>query len=107
MPLSVGDIKRLRRLGYHLNEFVVARQGERRLRNIDGHCFFLVDGRCSVYFDRPAGCRLYPLVADWKGRIHIDAFCPHREKFDIIEGDATKLRKLLSKLKCEFRRELI
>ena len=107
MPLSLDDIGRLRGLGYRLEDFMVFCGGERRLRNIEGKCYFLEDDGCSVYEDRPAGCRFYPLVADMRGRVKVDPGCRYRDRFTVDNGDADRLRGFLKRLKSERRRELL
>jgi len=107
MPLSIADIGRLRGLGYSLADFVVVSGGERRLRNVDGHCFFLgVDG-CRVYEVRPLGCRLYPLVVDGGGRVMVDAGCRHRGEFGLDSGSVRRLRVFVKRLRRERFREVV
>ena len=106
MPLSINDIKRLKRLGYNVNEFVVTVDGERRLRNIDGHCFFLLYGKCKVYEDRPTGCKIYPLVVDYSGNTLIDPDCRYSDKFVIEKGDAARLKSFLKRLSREKHKKL-
>ena len=106
MPLTLEDIKRLTGKGYKVREFVVTCGGERKLRNLNGYCFFLDEGVRSVYDERPTGCRLYPLVADWRGMVRIDPMCRHGDKFTIDEEDVYQLRHLLKKLRAEKRREI-
>jgi Fe-S-cluster containining protein len=79
MPLTEEDIKRIERLGYRREEFVViGPDGIPRLRNINGHCFFLdpFTGRCKIYAYRPVGCRLYPLVYVPGKGVVVDPYCP-------------------------------
>lgn len=64
MPLTLEDIERIRSLGYKLEEFAEFRDGYWRLKNIDGHCVFLRNGRCSIYEHRPEGCRYYPVIEE-------------------------------------------
>ena len=93
MPLTLEDIKRLTGKGYKVREFVVTCGGERKLRNLNGYCFFLDEGACSVYDERPTGCRLYPLVADWRGMVRIDPMCRHGDKFLEIGKVSTGLKE--------------
>ncbi len=77
MILTEDDARRLESLGYRREEFAEFRDGFLRLRNVDGRCFFLRDGRCSVYEHRPMGCRAYPVVFDLDGgRCTLDPLCP-------------------------------
>ena len=103
MPLSLADIKRLAGLGYSVGDFVVFDGGERRLRNVDGRCFFLRDGLCCVYEGRPVGCRLYPLVMDYGGRIFVDPGCRHGDGFSVSGRGASWLRGFIKLLDRERR----
>ncbi|HZX45304.1 MAG TPA: YkgJ family cysteine cluster protein [Candidatus Nanoarchaeia archaeon] len=31
----------------------------------DGHCIFLIDGKCTIYNKRPFECRIYPYLLDF------------------------------------------
>lgn len=64
MPLTDEDLKRLEKLGFKRADFTIEVDGETRLKNMAKQCFFLKDGRCSIYEARPEGCRIYPLVYD-------------------------------------------
>ncbi len=78
MPLSQDDVRRLERLGYRKEDFSIVVGGIRRLRNVSGRCFFLSpDGRCTVYSERPEGCRLYPAVLNPETmEAEVDGVCP-------------------------------
>ena len=77
MTLTPRDVERLEALGYKLEEFAVCEEGVCRLRNVDGHCYFLEPGRgCRVYRARPLGCRLYPVVCVEGEGLAVDAVCP-------------------------------
>ena len=96
MPLTRRDIDRIINLGYGREDFIIRENGERRLRNVDGKCFFLQDERCKIYPDRPEGCRTYPLIYyEETGKAEIDTECPHHELFQWTEEDARKLKKLV------------
>lgn len=89
MPLTEEDAARLAALGHDITAFSrVGDDGARVLRTrdeprADGKrpCFFLRDGLCSVYADRPAGCRVYPFVLTPEGRMVRDEDCPFRREF--------------------------
>ena len=104
MPLCLADIRRLRALGYRVSDFVVVVHGERRLRNVDGRCFFLGEAGCRVYDVRPLGCGLYPLVMDNGGRVLVDPGCRFSERFSIEDGDVRRLRGFIKLLRRERRR---
>ncbi len=106
MPLSLADIRRLQALGFKVKDFVVERGGERRLKNRDGRCFFLTDEGCSVYEDRPTGCRYYPLVLDDDDEVMVDPECSHSSMFSVGEVEAEELVAFIQKLKREKKRKM-
>ncbi len=53
MNARLADIDRLLGLGY--TDFTVVVDDERRLRNLNGACFFLEGHGCRVYEDWPKG----------------------------------------------------
>ena len=79
MPLSNGDVARITDLGH--DDFYRVRRGEFILKNTDHRCYFQgKGGRCSIYSDRPEGCRFYPFILG-KGGVVMDEDCPHREEY--------------------------
>jgi Fe-S-cluster containining protein len=106
MPLSLDDVRRLQALGFRVKDFSIRVHGERRLRNVEGRCFFLGESGCRVYDSRPAGCRFYPLVVDGSGRVRVDEGCRYRDRFTVDPVDAERLRGLMRRLRRERRREL-
>ena len=97
MPLSCEDIKRIENLGYDMKDFSLEKDGVRVLKNVDGKCYFLKGGRCTIYEFRPLGCRIYPIVYDVeRNKATVDEFCPlHRE---IPASQVKKFEKVLLKL---------
>ncbi len=90
MLLSKKDIKRLERIGYSQNQFAqYDKQGYVQLRNRDGYCVFYdrVNRRCSVYAERPSGCRVYPVILDEDAGIILDDICECRNS--ITEQEKT------------------
>ena len=84
MTLSEGDITRIEKLGHEIDEFLEEKDGFMTLRNIDNHCVFLKDKKCSIYDNRPQGCRFYPLIYDFEIEdFMLDNLCDHHEDFDI------------------------
>jgi len=82
MLLSKQDIKRLKNKGFSQNQFVnFDKQGYAQLKNCDGYCIFydLRKRQCSVYDDRPAGCRVYPVILDEEKGIILDNICESRK----------------------------
>lgn len=100
MPLTAEDVRRLEGMGHR--QFFVEHDGWRTLRNVDGSCVFLQGQFCSIYPDRPEGCKLYPLVYDAdKRRGRKDRDCPHREEFGITADDERTLARLVDRLVTE------
>jgi len=107
MPLRTSDIEEIRGLGFTEDFFVTRRDGELRLRNLNGRCVFHNGERCTIYNDRPEGCRLYPAVFDEdKGRVVLHAYCPHRKKFQLTPTILCEVVKLVRKLDAERKRRL-
>jgi Fe-S-cluster containining protein len=82
MLLSKRDIKRLEKIGFSQSLFVVFdKHGYALLRNREGYCFFYdrLNHQCSVYVDRPAGCRVYPVILDEDKGIILDSICESRK----------------------------
>ena len=78
MLLSKKDIKRLEKRGFSQNQFVTSdKQGYAQLKNRDGYCVFydLKNRQCSVYVDRPSGCKVYPVIFDEEKGIVLDDVC--------------------------------
>ncbi len=78
MLLSQKDIIRLEMKGFVKNYFAkIDRQGYALLKNRDGYCVFydLNKKQCSVYSDRPLGCRVYPVILDEEKGIVFDDIC--------------------------------
>ena len=75
-----------------------------QLWNVDGHCVFLVDGRCSVRDDRPEGCRLYPMILDLSvDRVVLDSVCPWATEFTFSDDDVVRLRRSVAEEEREAR----
>lgn len=100
MPLTEADMARLEALGHRRADFVVLDdESVAQLRMVDGHCYFLRSGRCSVHRERPIGCRLYPRVWDqYTDRIVLDEFCPFADEFPADAGVDRLVRSTLRTL---------
>ena len=100
MPLSRRDVERLEALGHDRQGFSEVEDGFTFLANVDGRCFFLdAEGSCSVYEDRPEGCRLYPLVMNEDmAEFRLDDLCPHRDRVEWREAHEAALMELLGRL---------
>ncbi|MHB8606436.1 MAG: YkgJ family cysteine cluster protein [Thermoplasmatota archaeon] len=111
MPLAESDIVRLVAKGHARESFVERDEfGIARLRNVAAtlpregfHCTFLVNDRCSVYADRPEGCRSYPVILTGEGRVVRDDECPHRQLFPISIGAGRRLARLANTIDKESR----
>ena len=102
MPLSYKDINRIKSLGFDINFFVSKKNGWLQLKNKDGRCVFHNGNICSIYKDRPEGCKLYPIIFDMGKKCAIkDIECPYRDKFNKSESIVKKLYFLVSKLENE------
>jgi uncharacterized protein len=106
MLLSKKDIKRLEKMGFSEKDFArYDKQGYVTLKNRDGYCVFydLKNRQCSVYADRPSGCRVYPVIIDEDKGIVFDNICEcvntigEREK--ALKGK--KVVKLLERIDSE------
>lgn len=99
MLLSKKDIKRLERLGYLESDFAqYDKQGYVQLKNRDDYCVFYdrKNRRCSVYADRPSGCRVYPVIVDDEVGIILDSICEARNS--ITEQEKTVKGKRVIRL---------
>lgn len=96
MSLTGADVSRLERAG-HTNFCRLHDDGTLRLRNVDGHCIFLDNGRCAAYSERPDGCVLYPLIWFIEDRCTgLHDFCPHRFAFRHSQGDREWLERSIA-----------
>ena len=102
MPLTEDDITRLAALGHRREDFVTwSDEGTAQLKvreETGKPCFFLRDNRCSVYADRPAGCRIYPLVLNEHGRLVRDEDCPHRAEFPLDPTAKRRIQRVINNL---------
>ena len=94
MPLREADAARLAARGHDPARFARRDDGWLLLRNEAGRCVFLRDDRCSVYEDRPEGCRLYPLVYEEDAGPALDELCPWRDDFAAHGRDPQARRRL-------------
>jgi hypothetical protein len=78
MLLSEKDIERLVNLGFKKSFFAKAnREGYIQLKNRDGYCVFYDTKKrqCSIYINRPTGCKVYPVIVDEENGVIIDHIC--------------------------------
>jgi len=92
MPLSPSDVLRIATTtGQHPDQFSKEESGIRILLNDSSTaaCVFLdtesddpqAPGTCSIYANRPIGCRTYPLILNADDEAFLDTLCPHRDDF--------------------------
>jgi Fe-S-cluster containining protein len=70
----------------------------------EGPCWFLdAAGRCTVYADRPDGCRLYPAIWDVdEHRVRLDdEGCPFTAEFAVPRAVEDAVRRLAARLVAE------
>jgi len=102
MPLSNGDIERIKGLGFDYDSFVVNINGWLQLKNYEGRCVFNDGRQCLIYENRPEGCKIYPITYDEdKNCAVLDEDCPHRNSFKISEVELELVSSLVIKLKKE------
>lgn len=106
MPLTDDDISRLEALGHARAAFVTwSAEGTAQLATVDASegmpgrpCFFLKENQCSVYAERPQGCRIYPLVLNERSRLMRDEDCPHRAEFPLDPSAKRRIQRVVSNL---------
>jgi hypothetical protein len=102
MLLSYQDIENIEKKGYEKKYFVREHEGWFQLKNANGRCIFHNGDKCTIYEDRPAGCRLYPVVYEKNSRSAIlDNECPLRHCFIPTKPKEEQLFKLVSVLESE------
>jgi Fe-S-cluster containining protein len=85
MLLLEDDVQRIVGLGFEEGSFAVESDGFEMLRNSSiGRCVFHDGKQCTIYSNRPAGCKLYPIIFD-EDLNHpvMDGLCPYRDEFDL------------------------
>lgn len=102
MPLSNKDIEQIKKLGFNTKTFITSRNGWLQLKNKNGKCIFNDGVICTIYKDRPKGCRLYPIIYDKDENCAIhDKYCPHIENFRITKRKTDNLLALILTLEYE------
>ena len=105
MPLLEEDIRRLIDLGFKEQFFATPSGGFKVLKNSEeGRCVFHDGKQCTIYENRPAGCKLYPIIFDEGSRRPVkDELCPFRSEFDISSRAKRELSGVYFKLTSERR----
>jgi Fe-S-cluster containining protein len=107
MTLTREDVARLEGAGHKREDFLIRTEdGFCELRNVEGFCYFydVETKECSVYENRPEGCRYYPVVYDVRKRKCVtDRDCPSRETMsrEEIRKVCHRVRKLVQTLQEE------
>ena len=95
MILLRDDVRRIVSLGFKEDFFAVEFRGFRKLRKNNGRCIFHDGEQCTIYPNRPSGCRLYPVIFDEDLKHPVmDSLCPYRAEFPL----SPKARRETSKL---------
>jgi hypothetical protein len=89
MLLLKDDVRRIVSLGFKEDFFTVEFRGFKFLRNNNGRCVFHNGEQCTIYSNRPLGCRLYPVM---------DRLCPFRAEFPFSFKARPESSKLYLKL---------
>ena len=105
MLLLDEDVDRILGLGFEQNAFVNFLDGFKVLKNSsDGRCVFHDGKQCTIYENRPAGCKLYPVIFDEDLNLPVkDEFCPFRDEFGLSSKARKELSEVYGKLKDEYQ----
>jgi Fe-S-cluster containining protein len=100
MLLLEDDVQRIVSLGFKEGSFAVESDGFKMLRNSSGgRCVFHDGKQCTIYSNRPAGCRLYPIIFDEDLNHPVkDGLCPYRDEFDLSLKEKRELSDVYIKL---------
>jgi Fe-S-cluster containining protein len=106
MLLAEKDIRRLLNKGFNKSFFVkFNEEGYAQLKNRKGYCVFYdtEKRRCSVYADRPSGCRVYPVIVDEEKGVVLDDICQARNTVKDTEKrlKGKRVIRLLRRIDCE------
>jgi len=102
MILTHRDIKNIQKIGYDSKFFISESKGWLQLKNHKGRCVFHNGKHCTIYYHRPEGCTLYPVVYDKdKNSAILDNECPQKHCFSISKTKSQQLNYLISILKNE------
>ncbi len=96
MLLLDEDVKRIAALGYKEEFFANGAEGFKVLKNSRaGRCVFHDGAKCTIYENRPKGCKLYPIIFDENSMSAVkDDLCPYRNEFAL----SAKAKKELSEV---------
>ena len=100
MLLLEDDVKRIAGLGFKESSFAVESDGFKMLKNSSsGRCVFHDGKKCEIYANRPAGCKLYPIIFDEDLNHPVkDGLCPYRDEFQLSSKAKRELSDVYLKL---------
>jgi uncharacterized protein len=105
MMLLDEDVSRIKELGYEESDFATWSDGFRILKNSrEDRCVFHDGKQCTIYENRPAGCKLYPVIYDEDLKLAMkDIDCPYRNEFNLSRKCKRELSSVYSRLITEKR----
>ena len=102
MLLLDEDVERIIGLGYEEKFFVAkeSNEGFKVLKNSRAdRCVFHDGTRCTIYENRPKGCKLYPIIFDENLGLAVrDKLCPYRDEFLLTAQTKDELEQVYLKL---------
>jgi Fe-S-cluster containining protein len=103
MLLLDEDVKRITDLGHEEEFFVILSEGFKVLKNSRaGRCVFHDGRQCTIYENRPKGCRLYPIILDEDSMSAVrDNLCPYRDEFTLSQKVKRELLEVYPRLVTE------
>ncbi|MGI0079633.1 MAG: YkgJ family cysteine cluster protein [Nitrososphaerales archaeon] len=103
MLLLEEDVKRIVGLGYKEQFFAAGSEGFKVLKNSSaGRCVFHDGKQCTIYENRPKGCKLYPVIFDEDSMSAVkDELCPYRDEFRLSPRARRELSDVYPKLLSE------
>jgi Fe-S-cluster containining protein len=104
MLLLREDIDRISGLGYDEQFFsTTTSDGFVALKNSRmGRCVFHNGKECTIYENRPKGCKLYPIIFDEDTKLAVkDHLCPYRSEFNLSRSSKRQLSIVYPRLLAE------
>ena len=103
MLLLKEDVERIVGLGFEEKFFASKSKGFMVLKNSRaGRCVFHNGTQCTIYENRPKGCKLYPIIFSEDSMSAVkDDLCPYREEFRLSEKSKRELSDVYTRLLSE------
>ena len=99
MSVLKDDMRRIVHLGFKEEFFTVKSGGLKLLKNVNGRCVFHNGEQCTIYSNRPEGCKNYPIIFDENLNHPVkDKLCPFRSEFRLSATAKKNSSKLYLKL---------